>query len=152
MRKPATRKRYRFGSKRRDYLWWRDSTNAAKAGLGPVPICPHCGHPVAPDQPWDECHVGAPRVHGGRRTGVGHRACNQRDNNLVVTPSAAKAKRLAAIAAGQRGPGLGRHPMRAGRFSPETKTFRHGVRKRQSHAQKHATTMARLAIAPEASP
>ncbi len=74
----------------------------------------------------------------GRSTGVGHRACNQRDNNLVVTPMVARAKRLAAIAAGRKGPGLGRYPMRAGRLSTETKTFRHGVRRRRTLGQRLA--------------
>lgn len=148
------RKRYCFGSKRRDAVWYGAAyrAHAANQGFrctGPggwTPICNLCGVPVLPTDPWDDSHVGAPKALGGRVTGVAHRACNQRDNNLVVTPMVARAKRRAAIAQGRKGPGLGRCPMRAGRFSAETKTFRHGVKRRQTLAHKIADMRAKRAI------
>src|ERR1700687_5772881 len=108
-----SRKLYVFGTKRRDSVWYGGVYAARAAGLGfrcggPggwTPICNLCNAPVRPGDPWDESHVGAPKALGGRRTGVAHRRCNQRDNHLVVTPMVARAKKLAAIAAGTQGPG-----------------------------------------------
>src|SRR5690242_9817296 len=93
----AARTRYVFGSKRRDSIWYGAAWQAHAAGIGHrcagpgnwTPICNLCGEPVRPSDPWDESHVGAPKAHGGRRTGVAHRACNRRDNALVVTPMVA---------------------------------------------------------------
>lgn len=152
----AARKRYVFGSKRRDAAWYGAAHQAHAAGqgfrcdgpAGWTPMCNLCPLPVRPTEPWDVSHVGAPKALGGRTTGVAHRACNRRDNNLVVTPMVARAKRLAAIAAGRKGPGLGKCPMRAGRFSAETKTFRHGVKRRQTLAHKIANLRAKRAILP----
>ena len=65
-----------------------------------------------------------------------------------MTPAVARAKRLAAIAAGLKGPGLGRYPMPGGRFSTVSKTMRHGVQPRLTNAQKHRRMLARLALVP----
>lgn len=140
--------RYRFGTKRRDALWAGACWEAHANGRGVDPICNLCDQPVRPGEAWDESHVGAPKALGGKRVGVGHRSCNQLDNNKRVTPMVARAKRLAAIAAGRKGPGLGRFPMRAGRFSSQTKTFAHGVQPRLRLPQKHARMLERLAITP----
>jgi hypothetical protein len=77
--------RYRFGSKARDALWFRERINAYLAGRGVNPICPHCDAPVLATDPWDRCHVGAPRWAGGKRLQVGHRPCNQAHNAAVDT-------------------------------------------------------------------
>ena len=137
------RYRPRFGTKQRDALYSREATAAHKAGRGRYPICPHCDLPVEPGQPWDEVHVGAPKCFGGKDTGVGHRECNQRDNNENVTPAAAKAERVRKFYLGITGPGLGRCPMDGGRRSSVTRTMTHGVRPRLTQAQKLAATLAR---------
>lgn len=150
--KTSYRKRYRFGSKRRDSLWYGAVWQAHATGQGVDPICNLCGTPVRPTDPWDESHVGAPKALGGRRVGVAHRVCNRADNATRVTPMVARAKRLAAIVAGRKGPGLGRHPMPGGRFSTVTKTMRHGAQPRLARYGKHARMLERLAIAPETQP
>lgn len=130
--------RPKFGSKHRDYIYSAARTEAHVAGRGEHPICPHCNLPVTPDQAWDEVHVGAPRCHNGKSTAVGHRRCNQLDNNNVVTPTAAKAERVRKRHVGITGSGLGRHPMQAGRRSGFKKTFAHGLQPRLTLAQQHA--------------
>jgi hypothetical protein len=126
-----------FGSKARDYLYSREKTAAYLAGRGNHPICPHCDLPVTPDQAWDEAHITVPRAFGGKSTGVGHRRCNQLDNNEVVTPAFAKAEAVRKKHLGIKGPGLGRAPMRCGRRSRQRKTFAHGVQPRQTYAERH---------------
>lgn len=133
--------RYRFGSKHRDYLYSAARTQAHLAGRGEFPICTHCDLPVTPDQDWDEAHITVPKCFGGKSTGVAHRRCNQLDNNQVVTPSAAKAKRVHDKHVGIKGPGLGRAPMRCGRRSGQRKTMRYGVQPRTTHAERHAAFM-----------
>jgi hypothetical protein len=149
--------RYRFGTRRRDALWAGEVWAAHAADRGVLPICNLCDQPVSFEQPWHESHVGAPKAlqaPGERyrwrhsRIGIAHKACNERDNNKRVTPMVAKAKRQAARAAGRKGPGLGPHPMRAGRFSTVTKTMRHGVQPRLTSAQKHARMLERLRVGP----
>lgn len=137
------RYRPRFGTKRRDELYSREATAAFKADRGRFPICPHCDLPVEPGQLWDESHVTVPRAFGGKDTAVGHRECNQLDNNEVVTPLAAKAERVRKLHLGITGPGLGRYPMDGGRRSGVTKTIRGGVKPRETQAQKLAATLAR---------
>jgi hypothetical protein len=114
----------RFGTKRRDELYSRERTAAHLAGRGEFPICVHCDLPVTPGQAWDEAHIGTPRALGGKSTGVGHRRCNHIDNNLVVTPLVAKAKRVRRRHLGIAGPGLGRHPLPGGTRSTVRKTVR----------------------------
>jgi hypothetical protein len=133
----------RFGSKRREALYQREALAAHRAGRGEHPICVHCDRPVTPGQAWDECHVGAPRALDGKDTGVGHRLCNRLDNNANVTPMVARVKRVRLLHLGITGPGLGRHPMRAGVRSHISKTMRHGVQPRLTGAEKHAQLMAR---------
>lgn len=135
-------------------LWRRDSLNAYLEGRGRSPICPHCDLAVTPGQMWDKCHVGAPRWSGGKRLQVGHRVCNQLHNQKIDTPAFAKSNRVRDRHIGAKGPGLGPHPMRAGRRSGVSKTFRHGLVPRRTHAQKHAAFLAGRAIQPqpEASP
>lgn len=126
-----------FGSRHREKLWIQDVFKARMAGRGDLPICPHCDLPVTADQAWDEAHVGTPRCFGGKMTGVGHRRCNQLDNNQVVTPLAAKANEVRKRHLGITGPGLGKSPMRCGRRSTEKKTFNGGVQPRLTMAQRH---------------
>ncbi len=97
----------------------------------------HCDLPVTPDQSWDRAHVTVPRSFGGKSVGVGHTRCNQLDNNLVVTPMAAKASEVRKKFLGIKGPGLGRSPMRCGRRSRERRTMNHGVQPRLSIREKH---------------
>lgn len=132
-----------FGTKARDYLYSREKNFAELNGLGKFPICPHCDQPVTPDQAWDRVHITVPRAFGGKSTGVGHRRCNQLDNNLVVTPAFAKAEEVRKKFVGIKGPGLGPAPMRCGRRSLQTKTMRHGVQPRLTGAQKHRAFMAK---------
>jgi len=132
-----------FGSKLREQVWQLECLVAHKAGRGQYPICSHCDRPVTPDQMWDRAHVTVPRALGGKSVGVGHRLCNQLDNNKVVTPTVAKAERVRKKHVGITGPGLGRAPMRCGRRSKQRKTMGHGVQPRQTHAQKHREFMAR---------
>jgi hypothetical protein len=133
----------RFGTRAREALYAREALAAHKAGRGEFPVCVHCDLAVTPGQAWDECHVGAPRCFGGNAVGVGHRTCNQRDNNAVVTPAFAKATRVRRRHLGVTGPGLGRHPLPAGVRAPLRKTLRGAVVPRLSHAQRHAAYLAR---------
>jgi hypothetical protein len=126
------------GNKHRDYLYSEARTNAHLAGRGEYPICPHCNLPVTPDQDWDEVHVGAPACFGGKSKTVGHRRCNQLDNHRNVTPAHAKAERVRKRHLGITGPGLGRHPMRAGRRSRFRKKINGGLEPRLTLAEKHA--------------
>jgi len=130
--------RWQFGSRHRDYLYSEARTAAQLAGRGDHPICVHCDLPVTPGQDWDEAHVGTPRCFGGKAKGIAHRRCNQLDNNLVITPLAAKANEVRKRHLGIKGPGLGRHPMRGGRRSRERKTMHHGVTRRLSPREQHA--------------
>nr|WP_311538601.1 hypothetical protein [uncultured Bradyrhizobium sp.] len=132
----------KFGSKARDYLYSRERNYSQLNGLGDFPVCPHCSLPVTPDQAWDEVHVDVPRAFGGKSTAVGHRRCNQLDNNQVVTPAVAKAEEVRKKFVGIKGPGLGRHPMRGGRRSLERRTMRGQVVPRKSLAQQHRELMA----------
>lgn len=127
-----------FGTKARDYLYSREKTAAHLAARGNFPICPHCDQPVTPGQAWDRAHVTVPRAFGGKSVGVGHRTCNQLDNNQVVTPAVAKADAVRKKHLGIKGPGLGKSPMRCGRRSRQRKTMGHGVQPRLTHAEKHA--------------
>lgn len=135
--------RPQFNTKRRDYIFSREKLKAYNAGLGENPICVHCNLPVLPIEEWDESHIGAPAALGGRVVGVGHRACNQLDNNKVVTPMVARAKSMAAHHEGRKGPGLGRYPMRAGRRSAISKTFKGRVVARLTLGEKLAALRAR---------
>lgn len=130
--------RWQFGSRHRDNLYGDAKVAAHLAGRGEHPICPHCDLPVTPGQAWDEVHVTVPRCFGGKSKTVGHRRCNQLDNNQVVTPAAAKANEVRKRHLGITGPGLGRNPMRGGRRSRERKTMGHGVQPRLTGRQKHA--------------
>lgn len=126
-----------FGSKLREQVWQLECLAAHKAERGEYPICPHCDLPVTPDQAWDRVHVTVPRAFKGKSVAVGHRKCNHLDNNLVVTPRAAKADRVWKKHVGIKGPGLGKSPMRCGRRSKQRKTMHHGVQPRKSLAQQH---------------
>ena len=145
---------WQFGSRRRDYLYSVARTNAYLAGRGDHPICPHCDEAVLEHQRWHECHVGAPKCFGGKSIAVGHAACNRRDGREVVTPAAAKAKRVRQkLVLGVKGPGLGRHPLPGGRLSTRSKTVRGRVVARVPLAEAHAAFMAKrypfLPAAPE---
>lgn len=127
----------RFGSTLREQVWQLECLAAYKAGRGELPICPHCDQPVKPDQAWDRAHVTVPRAFGGKSVGVGHRKCNQLDNNEVVTPAASKAREVYNKHHGIKGPGLGNSPMRFGRRSSQRATMRHGVQPRLTLGQQH---------------
>jgi hypothetical protein len=130
--------RPKFGSKHRDYLYSAARTDAHLLGRGEHPICPLCDLPVTPDQAWDEVHITVPRCFGGKSKTVGHRDCNQLENNKVVTPAFAKAERVRKRHVGITGPGLGKHPMRCGRRSKLRKTMQNGVQPRLTYAERHA--------------
>jgi len=132
-----------FGSKAREALYSREAFKAHLEGQGKFPICHHCNLPVTPDQDWDAAHIDVPRALGGNRVGVGHRRCNQEDNNKVVTPMAAKAREVWKRHVGIKGPGLGGNPMQCGRRSGLRKTMRGNVVPRQSLAEKHREFIAR---------
>jgi hypothetical protein len=135
--------RAKYGTKHRDYLYSAARTEAHIAERGEYPICPHCDLPVTPDQAWDEVHVTVPRCFGGRVKTVGHRLCNRRDNNEVVTPAFAKAERVRKRHLGITGPGLTAHAMPCGRRSSRRKTFDHGIQPRLTHAEEHQAFLAR---------
>jgi hypothetical protein len=137
-----------FGSKLREQVWQLECLVSHKAGRGEFPICVHCDLPVTPDQAWDRAHVTVPKTFGGRDVGVGHRKCNQLDNNRVVTPMAAKADRVRKNYLGITGPGLGRAPMQAGRRSRITRTMSGGVQPRLTLAQKHQRFLESRRIVP----
>lgn len=132
-----------FGTKLREQVWQLECLVSRKAGRGDYPICVHCDIPVTPGQAWDRSHVDVPRALGGKSVGVGHRACNQLDNNLVVTPTVAKAEAVRKKHVGITGPGLGRHPMQCGRRTLRSKTMGNGVQPRKTHAQKHREFLAK---------
>jgi hypothetical protein len=132
-----------FGSRLREQVWQLECLVSHKAGRGQYPICVHCDQPVVPPQEWDRAHVTVPRALGGKSVGVGHRLCNQLDNNQVVTPTVAKAKRVHDKFVGIKGPGLGRAPMAAGRRSRVRKTMHHGVQPRLTLAQRHKAFLAK---------
>lgn len=127
----------RFGSSLREQVWQLECLVSHKTGRGEFPICVHCDQPVTPDQAWDRAHVTVPRAFGGKSVGVGHRKCNQEDNNKVVTPMAAKADRVWKKHVGINGPGLGKQPMRCGRRSRERRTMAGAIVPRKSLAQRH---------------
>lgn len=132
-----------FGTKLREQVWQLECLVAYKAGRGEYPICVHCDLPVTPADAWDRAHVDVPRALGGKTVGVAHRPCNQRDNNMVVTPTVAKAEAVRKKHVGITGPGLGRAPMRCGRRSQQSKTMHHGVQPRLTGAQKHQAFLRR---------
>ncbi|MCC6172036.1 MAG: hypothetical protein IT481_08405 [Gammaproteobacteria bacterium] len=134
---------------KRQALWQREAMNAYLAGHGYQPICNLCGLPVITGDAWDESHDPAkPKCFGGERVGVAHRRCNREHGAQVVVPVRAKSDRVRARHTGADGPGLGRHPMRAGRRSRESKTFHHGLQRRLTLAQKLARMRAARAIVP----
>lgn len=135
--------RYRFGTKLRDQTWALEKLAAYKAGRGELPICVHCDGPVMVGQAWDVAHVDIPRSFGGKSVACAHRRCNQRDNNLVVTPAAAKSERVRKKHLGTNGAGLGNAPMRCGRRSLQTKTMNRGVQPRLTLAQRHRAFLAK---------
>jgi len=136
----------RFSSKKRDDLWSRECLAAHVAGRGQLPICNLCDLPVTPGQAWDESHDGAPKTFGGKSTGIAHHRCNHQHGVQIVVPAAAKAKRVHRKHIGVTGPGLGPHPMRAGRRSDITKTMNHGLQPRLSLSQKLAQTLRKRQI------
>jgi hypothetical protein len=129
--------RYQFGKKARERLYSREQFTAYQAGRGEHPICPHCDQPVTPDQAWDECHVDVPKALGGNRVAVGHRKCNQLDNNEVVTPMVARVKRKRDRHLNIAGPGLGPRPMRCGRRSQWKARVGGGMVPRTTLGQRH---------------
>ena len=132
-----------FGSKLREQVWQLECLAAYRVDRGEFPICVHCDLPVTPDQAWDRSHVTVPRALNGKSVGVGHRKCNQHDNNKVVTPMVAKAERVRKKHVGITGPGLGKHPMQCGRRSRTTKTMSGGVKPRLTSAQRHRAFLAK---------
>lgn len=76
--------------------------------------------------------------------------CHERYTAEVDIPAIAKADRRRDAHYGTASPK--RHPMRAGRRSQLSKSFRHGLVPRLTGSEKHALCMARRAIVPEVSP
>lgn len=143
----------RFGTARRDALYQCEALVAHKAGRGRVPICNLCDRPVTPDQAWDESHhPDQPRVFGGRSVGIAHLACNRLHGAQVVAPQVAKCERVRRRHLGIAGPGLGQHPLPAGKRSPVTKTLRHGPQPRLTASEKLAVTLARRRFAEPPAP
>jgi hypothetical protein len=127
---------------RREKLW-NASCFDSDGNPAPQPDCNLCHLPVFPGDDWDESHVPVPKALGGKATGVAHRLCNRRHNNLDVTPRVAKAKRQHRKHVGIDGPGLGKKPMRFGRRDALKKTFSNGIVPRETHAQVHMRFLAR---------
>jgi hypothetical protein len=143
----------RLSPTKRQTLWSREATNAYLDGRGRFPICNLCDLPVTPGQDWDESHAPEkPRCFGGRRVGIAHLRCNREHGAQVVTPAFAASNRKQQHHIGADGPGLGKSPMRAGRRSQQSKTFRHGVVTRLTQVQKHALFMKGREIIPEGQP
>lgn len=138
----------RLSPTKREALWLCEAKAAEVAGRGPYPICNLCDLPVQPGQAWDESHMPIARAFGGRLTGIAHERCNRMHGVQVVWPSVAKSNRVRRFHIGASGPGLGKYPMRAGRRSPISKTFRYGLQPRLTLAQRHARVMAARAIVP----
>lgn len=138
----------RLSPTKREALWLCEATAAVAADRGPHPICNLCDLPVQPGQAWDESHMPIARSFGGSLTGVAHERCNRMHGVQVVWPAVAKSNRVRRFHIGASGPGLGRYPMRAGRRSLVSKTFRNGLQPRLTLAQKHARAMAARAIVP----
>ena len=142
--------RYRFGSKARNSLWFGGRMRAHLAGRGVNPIRPHCDQPVLPTDAWDRCHVGAPTWAGGNDTQVGYRAVQsaaqrrRRHAGFLEVVPRAQASRRRAWPRPRQTPVAGRPTI--------TKTFRHGVQRRLSGAEKHALMMATRVISYELDP
>jgi hypothetical protein len=81
--------------------------------------------------------------------GIWRDECHDRWTGAVDIPTIAKANRRRDAHYGTGSPP--RHPMRAGRRSGVSKSFRHGLVPRLTHAQKHAAFLAGRAI-PGSSP
>lgn len=128
----------RFSTKQREQLWDRCCQED-----GGQPICPHCEQIVHPTQAWDECHVGAPKALGGIETKVGHRRCNQLDNNLVVTPMVAKVKRVRRRAIGAK---VAKHPLPGSRRSKFKILVGGGTAPRLTTRQRHLLFLERRRI------
>lgn len=98
-------------------------------GENEFPICNLCFTPVdGTRDAWDESHVGAPHCFGGTETGVAHRDCNRRHGAEVVTPMAAKAKRVRRNFIGAS---VSDHPMPGGRDDTIRRTMSGRVVKRE---------------------
>lgn len=119
-----------------------------------VVCCNICGEHVDRDEKWHESHdPSKPKCYGGKSVGVAHAHCNLRHGREVVVPNMAKADRVRAKHLGLKRPGMGRHPMRAGRRSRESKSMgKAGIVTRTTLAQKHAAMLARLYGARSPSP
>lgn len=68
--------------------------------------------------------------------------CN-RHKTALDAGRIAKTRGMRDFDLGIKGPGLGRSPMPAGRRSPLTKTFRHGVQRRQTQVERYQRAMAK---------
>jgi hypothetical protein len=142
------RYRPRFGSARREGVWYGACIAAYLGGNGANPICNLCGLPVFETDDWDESHdPGRAKVFGGKVTGVAHRRCNREHGAKVVTPAKAKSDRVRRRHAGELGPGRGKRLLPGGRRSSISKTFNRGVQPRLTGAEKHALMMAAREIA-----
>lgn len=91
--------------------------NAAK-GRHEHPVCNLCGLDILPGQAWDRSHYPVAKAFGGKKVGIAHARCNRDHGAKVVTPAAAKAKRVRRRHFGITRPGLGRRRMPGGRHSP----------------------------------
>lgn len=141
--------RWQFGTKHRDYLYSECKTAAQLAGLGNFPICNICQIEVLPIDAWDESHAPEhPKVFGGKSKAIAHRKCNRDHGAQVVVPLVAKADAVRKKFLGITGPGLGKHPMQAGRRSGISRGMDGRIKPRLTLSQKHQAFLAKRAIVP----
>ena len=103
----------RLSSSAREKLYDAEAAKAKAGGLGTLPICNICGHPVdGTRQRWHASHDPTkPDWLGGEITGIAHDGCNTRHNNTHDTPLFYKVKRVrqryigAKVAKGRPMPG-----------------------------------------------
>ncbi len=137
-----------FNSKRREIVWLRSKHAAYMAGLGSLPICPHCKLPVFPTDDWDECHLpGFARAQGAgngvEHVTVGHRLCNLRHAAKELAPQLAKERRVRRKHIGALKPGMGPRRMRGGRRDDFKIAVGGGIKPRKTNAEQHRDFIAR---------
>ena len=80
--------RRRLSTSDREKLYDNEAAKAHELGLGELPICNICQHPIdGVKSAWDESHdPKIPNWLGGEVTGIAHRRCNRKHNNEHDTP------------------------------------------------------------------
>jgi hypothetical protein len=126
----------RFSTRERDGLWSRETTIAQNTGRGALPICTICDGPIGTDQAWDKTPA-----RRRRRAGIGHCKCIHAEQPVVAPVSPGRAEKARKFHRGIAGPGLGNHPMEAGRRSTVSKRMDGHVVPRLTQADRHALFM-----------